>query len=100
MRKSEMLRRLRNLRRQYETHYFIEDHELPRADVYVLFDVCQALGLIEAETRYVLGTYYETYILGPVPYTLTPAVAFMVAFGDGLPRSPLAPAKTLEEQNG
>lgn len=100
MRKSQLLLNLRNLRLQYETFYR-EDFsmDMPEQDTCILYDVCAALGLAEAEISYVLGENYETYFDTPIPYTLTPAGAFVVAFGQTPPTGALAPAAPLEDRN-
>lgn len=64
MRKIELLRRLRNLRREIETG----QGALSESQLYLLTDVCQCLGFADAETHYVVGDMFTAAVTMPIPY--------------------------------
>jgi len=67
MEKSQILFNLRELRLEIEreTGGLLEEQAL------LLTDVCQALGLADTETLYIVGDAFHAIVSVPIQYTLT-----------------------------
>ena len=79
MNRSDILLRLRKMRREIEAG---QDGLLSEEQTTLLTDVCRALGIVhDSEIYYIVGEAFASFIAAPIAYRLAGATAFAVAFG-------------------
>ena len=79
MNRSDILLRLRKMRREIEAG---QDGLLSEEQAMLLTDVCQVLGIVhDSEIYYIGGEAFASFIAAPIAYRLAGATAFAVAFG-------------------